>query len=221
VTTSDIRPPSMAEGYDEGAEASVWLAPEVAFGLAYIHVEPGQSVLDLGIGTGLGSILFHKAGLRVHGMDISKEMLDVCQRKGFTADLQQHDLCVTPYPYTRGSMDHAVCVGVLNFFEDLRPVFREVGRILRDGGLFVFVVADRNAAEQSRMIVGPEHTQADVHVTMYRHSVEQIEGWLQGSGFGMERSLEFVVYMDRRATVSLPAKAYLARKTGAAPSAGQ
>jgi len=219
MTASDKRATSMAEGYDEEAEASVWLAPEVAFGLAYAHIKPGQSVLDVGIGTGLGSILFHKAGLHVHGMDISRDMLDACQSKGFAADLQQHDLCVTPYPYGTGCMDHAVCVGVFQFFEDLSPVFREVARIVRDAGLFVLAVADRGPREEGRMILGAEHTHSSAQVTMYRHSPEQIQGWLEESGFCLERSLEFIMYMDREQTRRLRAMAYVARRSVASPAA--
>jgi|GEM_PF-5571654 len=75
----------MVTGYDEEAEATGWFGPEVAFGLAYAHVHHGQSILDIGIGTGLGSALFKKAGLQVHGMDISPEMLEACRKKGFDA----------------------------------------------------------------------------------------------------------------------------------------
>jgi SAM-dependent methyltransferase len=103
---------AIVEAYDNEAEASGWFGPEVVFGLAYTNVQPGQSILDIGIGTGLGSVLFQKAGLKVHGTDISPRMLDACRSKGFTA-LQLHDLSTPPYPYDSESMDHTVCVGVL------------------------------------------------------------------------------------------------------------
>jgi len=66
----------MARDYDRKAEQYDWRGPEVAFGLSYAFVSPGQSLLDIGIGTGLSSILFHKARLGVHGMDLSAEMLE-------------------------------------------------------------------------------------------------------------------------------------------------
>jgi hypothetical protein len=47
---------AMVEAYDEVAEATGWLGPEVAFGLVYKHIQPGQSILDIGIGTGLVSV---------------------------------------------------------------------------------------------------------------------------------------------------------------------
>ena len=77
-----VRTDTKLVAYDKEAEASGWYGPEVAFGLAFKYVLPGQSILDIGIGTGLGSVLFRKAGLDVHGMDISSKMLDVSRSKG-------------------------------------------------------------------------------------------------------------------------------------------
>lgn len=200
-----------AEDYDAKAEEYDWRGPEVAFGLSYAFVSPGQSILDIGIGTGLSSVLFHKAGLHVYGMDISAKMLDACRRKGFATDLKQHDLTVIPYPYGTASLDHAVCLGVLNQFEDLQPVFGEVGRILRDG-IFVFVVADRAPGEKATFRAGPEHTESDLTVTLYRHGTEDVNHLIKANGFVSVRSLEFPVPMDRQRKSILPAKAYVVRR---------
>ncbi len=205
---------ALIEAYDDEAEATGWYGPEAAFGLTYAYIRPGQSILDIGIGTGLGSVLFLKAGLKVYGMDVSQGMLDACRSKGFT-NLKQHDLKSTPYPYDAGSMDHTVCVGVLNFFSDLSPVFEETARILRTGGLFVFVVGDRTENESHELVVGTEHTKSNPPVTMYRHTARQVGDWVKKDGFSLMRSLAFTVYMDRGRTRSLKAKAYLTRKGSA------
>ena len=184
----------MITAYDEEAEATGWYGPEVIFGLTYAHVQPGQSMLDIGIGTGLGSILFRKAGLEIHGMDISPQMLDACRSKGFSS-LHLHDLGKTPYPFDSESIDHAVCAGVFNFFSDLSPVFQETSRILRKGGLFV--VGDRSENEVHAIEVGAEHTKSEKTVTMYIHSGKQIAEWMARYGFEPLRSLSFTVFMDR------------------------
>jgi len=111
----------MAANYDEKAQATGWQGPAVVFGLAFKYTEPGQTLLDIGIGTGLGSALFHKAGLNVIGMDISEEMLEVCRNKGFAAGLVCHDLTVSPYPFGDASCDHAVSTGVFQFFREPGP----------------------------------------------------------------------------------------------------
>ena len=201
----------MVATYDDEAEATGWYGPEVAFGLTYAYVQPGQSILDIGIGTGLGSVLFQKAGLEVYGMDISPQMIDACRSKGFTS-LQLHDLTKSPYPYDSDSMDYAICSGVLNFFSDLTPIFQEVGRILRNGGLYVFVVGDRNEDEAHEITVEDEHTKSNETEKMYMHSSEQIDIWVKRLGFELMRSLPFTIFMDRERTKSMPAKTYLARK---------
>lgn len=197
--------------YAEEAEATGWFGPEVAFGLSYTYVQPDQSMLDIGIGTGLGSDLFRKAGLRVHGIDISPQMLDACRSKGLKT-VKLHDLTIMPYPFDSKSIDHAVCSGVMNFFSELSPLFIETARILRSGGLFAFVVGDRAEDEPAEMIVGPEHTNTEETVSMYLHSPKQIDSYLEENGFSLMRNLAFTVYLDSERTIATQAKAYLARK---------
>jgi predicted TPR repeat methyltransferase len=201
----------MITAYDEEAEATGWYGPEVSFGLTYAYVEPCQSMLDIGIGTGLGSILFLKAGLEIHGMDISPQMLNACRSKGFSS-LHLHDLSKTPYPFDSGSIDHAVCTGVFNFFSDLSPVFEETSRIIRKCGLFVFVVGDRSESDAHVVEVGAEHTKSDKTVKMYLHSKKQIAKLTSRYGFESVRCLSFTIFMDRGRNKSMPARSYLVRK---------
>jgi len=201
-----------AEHYDDEATASGWFGPAVVFGLAFAYTKPGQAILDIGIGTGLGSMLFHKAGLSVTGMDISDEMLDACRNKWCAARLVRHDLTVAPYPFGDDTFDHAVSTGVFQFFLDLDLVCRETGRIVREGGIFVFVTGDRSEEEDAEVVVGPEYTGTGHSVTMYRHSIREVTGWLEKNGFLLVDTLEFSVWMDRERTARLPARAYLAQK---------
>ena len=204
---------SYTEHYDAVAEATGWLGPEVVFGLAYEHIRPGETLLDIGIGTGLGSVLFYKAGLRILGMDISDEMLKGVESKGFAAELRRHDLTSIPYPYEDASLDHAICVGVLQFFRSPGPVFGEAARMLRDGGVFAFTVAHRDSGEAVELTVGREHAGTDASVTMYMHDAEAIRSLLVERGFAVSRELEFAAYMDEERTRPLRMRAYLALRS--------
>ncbi|HOB51970.1 MAG TPA: class I SAM-dependent methyltransferase [Acidobacteriota bacterium] len=209
-------PPPHAVGpdaYDAEAEATGWRGPEIAFDLMHPYLEPGQAVLEIGIGTGLAAMLFHKAGLVVHGLDLDPTMLTACRRKGFT-HLIRHDLRHLPYPYPARSMHGVVCVGVFQFFRRLGPVFREVGRILRPDGSFVFVVGDRTSYEATSWVVEAELAHVGRPVTMFRHSGRQITGWLTPAGFVVLNQVAFTVYMDRAHTRTFPVRAYLARRLG-------
>jgi predicted TPR repeat methyltransferase len=202
---------ALITAYAEEAEATGWFGPEVVFGLSYAYIQTGQSILDVGIGTGLGSDLFRKAGLKVYGMDHSPQMIEACRGKGITA-LQLHDLSKQPYPYDSESYDHAVCTGVMNFFRDLSPIFIETTRIIQTGGFFGFVVGDRGAHDPCEIIVGEEHTHSSEPVAMYLHSPAEIDRWMSDSGLVLFRSLAFTIYLDRKQTRNMQAKAYLAKK---------
>ena len=73
-----------ATQYERQVAEQAWHGHEIMFGLMYEYVRPGESLLDIGIGTGLSSLLFHKTGLRVSGFDNSTDMLKGCEPKGFT-----------------------------------------------------------------------------------------------------------------------------------------
>jgi predicted TPR repeat methyltransferase len=201
-----------AEDYDREAEEIDWRGPGIVFGLASPYIRPEQSIIDIGIGTGLGSEPFHEAGLHVTGMDISEEMLEACRQKGFCDRLVRHDLTVAPYPFGDASFDHAVSTGVFQFFEELRPVFEEVRRILKDGGVFVFVTGDRVQGGSHTVVAGPEHTGTGSPVTMYCHSVREVKDWLEGNGFSLIDTVRFTVWMDSGHSEEFPMRAYLARK---------
>ncbi len=203
---------SYTDYYDEQAEATGWLGPEVVFGLTYDYIQAGDTLLDLGIGTGRGSLPFHKAGVRIFGMDTSEVMLAGTRLKGFADDLRQHDLTSLPYPYDDGSIDHVICVGVLNFFRDHTPVFHEAKRLLRDAGLFAFTVGDRDPDEPDELTACPEHTGADESWTIYMHCPEEVRHLLDDHSFTVVRELEFATYMDAERTKRLRARAYVARR---------
>lgn len=47
-------------------------APYISSLVSYCHLKPGSLILDVGCGQGLFSYLFRKAGMRVHGIDMSE-----------------------------------------------------------------------------------------------------------------------------------------------------
>ena len=89
---------------------------EVLFGMCYEYIKPGDSLLDLGIGTGLSSVLFAKAGLDVTGLDESQEMLKECKKKGFAKEIKQYNVQDVPLPYSDNAFSHVICCGVFHFF---------------------------------------------------------------------------------------------------------
>jgi len=47
--------------------------------MCFEYVNPQDRLLDIGLGTGLGSLPFAKTGLEIFGIDGSGEMLKICK----------------------------------------------------------------------------------------------------------------------------------------------
>lgn len=204
-----------AAGYDQQALDTNWLGPEVVFGVAYEFVKPGESLLDLGIGSGLSSVLFHKAGLRIHGLDGSPEVLEVCGAKGFTESLTQHDLRELPLPYPAAAFEHVVCVAVLNSFRELDGLFRDIARILREGGIFAFTVEPQKPGEEESYPINPVEVAEQPKegaVRLFRHSDETIMRLLQENQMERLKALEFLAFRYPAEKRDVYFKAWVTRK---------
>jgi predicted TPR repeat methyltransferase len=178
-----------AESYDSMMEQFQCFGDDAVFGLLYPFVGSGQEMLDIGIGTGLGSSRFKQLGVVVDGMDISGGMLDQCRAKGFARDLGIHDMTDFPYPYEDGTYDHVISVGTFHFFKDLRLLFKEAGRILKGGGKFTFtVMSDRDGGP----VEGPtmHHTRWGKDVV--HHGRDYVERILEETGF---RKLKWLLFL--------------------------
>ena len=211
-----IKDKKAADEYDLQASATHWHAPEVVFGLVYEFVNAGESLLDLGIGSGLSSIPFHKAGLHIYGLDGSSEVLQVCAAKGFAVELKQHDLRDLPLPYTYNSFDHIICVAVLNSFKELGSLFDDVSRIVKKDGIFAFTTEERKTGQEDHYAINPvevsEKPDAETAVTLYRHSDATISETLERSGFSLLKSLEFLAFKYPAENTDIYFKATVARK---------
>lgn len=212
-----IQDAQAALGYDEQARQTHWLGPEVVFGLAYEFVRPAESLLDVGIGSGLSSILFHRAGLRIFGLDGSSDILEVCASKNFTEELRLHDLRKLPLPYADRSFHHVVSVAVLNSFGDLARLFREFARIMKDDGILAFTVEDQEPGQADRYAINrvdvSEAPRAGEAVLLYRHSQACIGDLLAQNGFALLRSLQFAAFEYPAEKRNVFFRAYVARKT--------
>jgi arsenite methyltransferase len=108
------------------------------FDLARVH--PGETVVDLGSGSGMDSFL--AAGQvgetgRVVGIDMTEAQLTKARRladqDGF-ANVEFVEAHIEQLPLADGSADVVISNGVINLAPDKARVFAEAARVLRPGG---------------------------------------------------------------------------------------
>ena len=105
--------------------------------------ERGETVLDLGCGTGEDALGLMGAGLRVRAIDASSEMVRIARDRGVDAEVLSIENC--------GLLNdtfHAVLsnFGALNCVEDLESLAEPLARLIRPGGYMAICIIGRFCA---------------------------------------------------------------------------
>ena len=196
-----------ADEYDALARDCEWFGGDALFGMMFEYIRPGDRLIDLGIGTGLGSQLFYRAGLKVAGIDISRPMLEKCGAKGISRDLRVQDLS-QPLSFGDDEFDHAVAVGVLHFIEDIGPLVRETSRVIKRGGIFgytTFCPEDESKDVSEQWVHG---------FLIYRHSNRLIESLMKQHGFQVLKTTRFTYYSDPSKSMQVTNRIFVVRYAG-------
>ena len=168
--------------------------------LALVGEVAGKHVLDMGCGNGWYSETLRDRGATVVAFDVSETMLyRAKERLGKTVPLFHQSLDRT-YDFARDAeFDLAIAPLCLSYVPDLRPVYREVARVLKPGGAFVFST-HHPANDYSR------HSEGDYHETrllterwswlgemqFYRRPLQEILDPLWEAGLILERFVEAI-----------------------------
>lgn len=138
----------------------------------------GDEVLDVGIGTGRGSLPLCARGQRVTGVDSSQAMLDECQRlareQGLSLRTQTSQLdCL---PFAAASFDSLISLNVLMHFPHWKQILPEWKRVVRPGGRLVFDVhsLDHYRAALGRKVAEEEGLQSEAATYTLRIAAEDL-----------------------------------------------
>jgi ubiquinone/menaquinone biosynthesis C-methylase UbiE len=108
--------------------------------LSALAPQPGETVLEVGPGTGYYTLDVARSCGTLHIFDLQQEMLDHTVRRAVAAGLanvvpRRGDARSLPYP--DASFDAAYLVAVLGEIPDQDTALRELARVLRPGGRLV------------------------------------------------------------------------------------
>ena len=207
-----------ASEYDQQVRRYNCYVHDALFGMSFEYVNPRDCLLDIGIGTGLASLPFAKAGLEVFGCDGSTQMLKVCESKAFAKELKVFDLQNIHLPYSDGVFDHVICCGVLHFFGDLETIVKEVVRIIKPEGIFAFTVVAQTSDEETATGDKPQgylETSTPWGVPIYKHSGGYVTNLLQAYEFVRLKIQKLLIRGGPEDSEDMLFIAYIAREASA------
>jgi ubiquinone/menaquinone biosynthesis C-methylase UbiE len=135
-----------AATYDRG-RMTRWLTSGQRQALAALQLAPGDSMLDIGCGTGGATIeaLRARAG-RACGIDLSPRMIaQAIEQAAGLANVEFRVGDAEALPYPAASFDGALCAHSFHHYSDPLRALREIRRVLKAGGRFVVLDSDRGA----------------------------------------------------------------------------
>lgn len=116
------------------------LLKRLKISLDFTDPAPGKRILDVGCGSGKYIVECGKRGAEVTGIDISKEMLKIaknfCEQNYVKAEFKHGDVTE---PLPKG-FDVIAALGVFEYFEDPKPILKNMFASTKNGGKILFSV---------------------------------------------------------------------------------
>lgn len=125
----------VADGYSRTTMQMLAQYAEAA--IAAVNIQPGSCVLDVACGPGTLALMVARKAAKVHGIDFSEPMLEICRRNAEQSSLNnietQHG-DAQAMPYADNLFDATFSMFGLMFFPDRGKGFAEIYRTLKPGG---------------------------------------------------------------------------------------
>lgn len=114
-----------------------------SWGRSYLNIRSSDTLLDLGCGGGRNIQYFLTKANKVYGMDYSSASVDIARIlndkdiKDGRCQIIEGD--VKNIPFDEKTIDIVTAFETIYFWKDIEACFREIHRVLKDGGEFLIV----------------------------------------------------------------------------------
>jgi len=145
----DINKKSLSKKYIDSAVVQKEIVARLMDRLSLINISP-KKIVDIGAGVGLGSkeIITRYPEANCFMLDNSIESLN----ENISKDINVYEVCANfkKIPFKNNSFDLIFSSSALHWDLDIRSSFKEIYRILRPGGLFLFATYGPNTLIELR-----------------------------------------------------------------------
>lgn len=136
-----------------------------------------KHVLEAGVGTGRLLIPYLAKGIRVDGIDLSQDMIDLCaskcETKALKANLMMGDVATFDFQNHYDAI--IVPTGTFCLFDDIHAVLRNFYNHLEEGGLLMFDLIFPNEFKLDASFAYPLELSSEEHLVL--HDIHQSINW--------------------------------------------
>lgn len=185
----DAKYDRIGKQYNQSRKADPYLLNRL---FSLLRLGPGQSLLDIGCGSGNYTAALNAKGLRTIGVDPSRHMLDLARQS--YPEMKWHQGSAEAIPLPDNSVEGALAFLTTHHWSQAEEGFRELKRVTRPGSRMVVFTATR---EQMK-----GYWLCHYFPKMLRDSMQQMPSWkdnldwLAEAGLSLEETEPYFIRPD-------------------------
>lgn len=157
-------------------------------------INEGSYVYDVGSGVGGPAIyIASQTGCRIAGVDVAEVGIEMSRKLAEASGLgdrtEFHLSNAMNAPFEDGTFDAAISLNVMNVFEDKVGLFKEVLRVLKPGGIWVFLSGTFDMPDDPEI---KRKMARGYLIPQYYDSLPSYRRMLKEAGFEIEEITEYV-----------------------------